>query len=103
MIWLLPLELKLFKPKELREIAKQFLESEMHPEYFEELVLGHMVEATMAEAESIKRGDRNIKPLAEPEKLLRKTFGEAMSSFNKDIGSKLKKEQEIIKKFKMNR
>jgi hypothetical protein len=102
-IWLLPLELNLFKPEELRKIAKRFSELEINPEYFEELVLGHMVEVTMAEAESIKRRERKIQPLAEPEKLFEKAFRQAVSSFNQEMEGKLKNEQEIIKNFKVNR
>jgi hypothetical protein len=103
MIWQIPIDLKLFKLKELKEISKRFTETEMDPEYFEELVLGHMVEATMAKSESVKRRDRKIKPLAEPEKLFEKTFSKAISSFNKDMGAKLKNEKEMIAKFKVKR
>ncbi len=103
MIWSIPIELKLFKPKELRQMSKRFSESEINPEYFEELVLGHMVEATMSQAESIKHRDRKIKPLSEPEKLFEKPFIEAISRLTKDMGSKIKNEQEMIAKFKIDR
>ncbi len=101
-IWHLPLELKLIKTKELKDITKRFEQSEMNPEYFEELVLGHMVEATMDEAESIKRQDRKIEPISKPEKLFKKSFSRAVSSFNKQMAVKLKKDQDIIKEFKLS-
>lgn len=99
-IWLLPLELKLFKAKELQDFSKRFKESDMEAEYFEKLVLGHMVEATMPHAETIKRGDSKIKPLAEPEKLFANTFKKAITSFSKDMGAKLKVDRELITRFK---
>lgn len=102
-IWQIPLELKLFKSKELQELSARFKESEMEPEYFEKLVLGHMVEATMPHAETIKRQDRKIKALAEPEKLFASTFTKAISSFNKDMGAKLKFERDLITRFKVRR
>ena len=74
----------------------------MNPEHFEEFVLGHMVEATMPLAESIKRRDRKIKPLAEPEKLFANTFSKAIASFNKDMEIKIKSERELIAQFKVN-
>lgn len=103
MIWLIPIELKLFKLKELRELSKRFTGTKLNPEHFEELVLGHMVEATMTKSESIKRRDRKVRPLPEPEKLFAKTFNKAISSFSKDMGAKLKNDKEVITKFKVKR
>ena len=50
--------------------------------HFEDLVLGHMVEATMKGAEQIKRQEKaNPDPLRNPEKLFVKPFTQAMSAF----------------------
>jgi hypothetical protein len=81
-IWEIPVELEIIPPKELLELAEKFKNSRLDNDFFEELLLGHMVKATMDEAENLKRSKPgDIEPLNVPEELFKQSFSQAIESF----------------------
>ncbi len=100
MIWQIPLELGIYRRRELLDFAERFEDLEVYADHFETLVLGHLVDATLKRAETVRRGaSRRIRALPEPKELFAKPYERAVAEFTKTLQAQCKSTSGALAKF----
>jgi len=92
-------EYKFMLPEDLVLITRKFPNNDLRSEHLEELVLGHMVKATIKYADNIKESlDKKVKKIPDPEKLFERPIAASLKAFASDIKKQSKINNEVLSK-----
>ena len=109
-IWRLVYELEIIPIKRLFDMREKLADRQFAPDDFEEMVLGHVVEATLVPALAMKgqlddetrkslgiKEGQAVEPLPEPEKLFRPAVEKGLKSFIEGIERDVKGNESLAK------